>query len=191
MLLQSLENLGQKLANKIVVLVVLLLLLLVVALLLLVMLLLLLVPALVSVLVSVAPGLVGRPALEVDEDAALILLRAVVQAELAAHVLDLGLQLLDVAGGVVALAHNDVQVVLAPGPVLANALPEDALGLLDELAVEIDLVGLDSPRRIVLAEDELGGLEVVLVHLAVVGLALVGELLGFGAVAVVVGPFRL
>lgn len=125
----------------------------------------------------------GRAAPEVDVYAAGVVLGAALQPQLAAHLLDLGLELLDVAGRVVALAGDGVQVWLAAGLVGADALLEDALGLVDKLAVQVDGVGLDLARRVVLAEDVLGRLLVVLVHLGLVPLALVGQLLGRGAAA--------
>lgn len=74
---------------------------------------------------------------------------------------------------------------------ILDPLFQDLLGLLSELAVQIDGVGLDAPVGVVLAEDELGRLFVVLLHLAAVGLALLGELLGAGAIAARVGFLRL
>lgn len=91
----------------------------------------------------------------------------------------------------VTLADDGVEMRLAPCLVLADAALEDTLGLFNELAVEIDGVGFDAAGGVVLPEDELGGLEVVLVHLAVVGFALVGELLCGCAVAIVVSASGL
>jgi hypothetical protein len=82
-------------------------------------------------------------------------------------------------------------VRLAVGLVGADAFFEDALGLFDELAVEVNAVGIDAAGGVVLAEDKVGCLAVVLVHLAIVRLALVGVLLGPGVVAIVVRPTRL
>lgn len=65
----------------------------------------------------------------------------------------------------------------------ADALLEDTLGLLDEQSMQINAVALDTPRHVVLPEDVLGCLSVIVVHLCVMRLALVGELLGLGAVA--------
>ena len=115
-----------------------------------------------------------------------VVLGGVLEAELAAQLLDLGLDLLHVARRVVALADDGVQVRLAAGLVGADALLEDALRLLDEEPVQVDLVAADLAGGVVLAEDVVGRLLVELVHLAVVHLALVGELLGGGAVARVV-----
>jgi hypothetical protein len=57
--------------------------------------------------------------------------------------------------------------------------------------VQIDGVGRDTSVGIVLPEDKLRGLLVVLLHLAAVGLSLLGELLGAGAITVGVGFLRL
>lgn len=125
-------------------------------------------------------------ALEVDVDAAGVLLGTKLESQLAAQLLDLGLDLLDVARRVMALADDGMQVRLAGGLVGADALLEDALSFLDELAVQIDAVGLYVAGCVVLAEDEVGGLLIVVVHLGIMRLALVGELLRAGAIAVVV-----
>jgi hypothetical protein len=53
--------------------------------------------------------------------------------------------------------------------------------------VQIYGVGLDAPVGVVLAENELRRLSVVLLHLAAVGLTLLGELLSGGAIAAGVG----
>lgn len=127
-------------------------------------------------------------ALEVDQDTTRVMLvRRIVEPHLATELLDSGLELLDAALAVVALADNGVDVRLAAVAVGAHAHLEDALGLLDELAVEVNLVLVDAARGIVGAEDKVGRLLVVGVYLGVVVLALVGELLGGGAVAVAVG----
>jgi len=94
---------------------------------------------------------------------------------------------------VVALADDDVQVGLAAGLGVADAGLEYVLGLLDELAVQVDGVGGDAVRLVVLAEDELGRLPVVVVLLALVPLALVREGFGLGPVAALVcfsGPLK-
>ena len=72
-----------------------------------------------------------------------------------------------------------------------NPLFQDLLGLLDELPVQIDGICLNAPAGIVLTEDKLRRLFVVLLHLAAVGLSLLGELLGAGAIPVRVGFLRL
>ena len=78
-------------------------------------------------------------------------------------------------GTVVALANDDVQMRL-PGLLgVADALLEDLLGLLDELAVQVDGVGVDAADGVVFAENVLGRLFVVVVCF------------GGGAVAALVG----
>ncbi len=69
---------------------------------------------------------------------------------------------------------------------VADALLEDAPGLLDELPVQVDGVGADAAGGVVLPEDVLARLAVVLLHLRRVLLALVAQLLGQGAVAALV-----
>jgi hypothetical protein len=129
----------------------------------------------------------GAAALEVDVDAAGVLLGRVLEAELLADALDAGLDLLDVVGRVVALADNDVQVRLAVLLGVADALLENVLGLLDKLAVQVNGIIGDAARRVVLPKDVVRRLLVVLVHLGRVPLALVAQLLGLGAVAALVG----
>lgn len=58
-------------------------------------------------------------------------------------------------GAMVAPAHDDMQVSLAPGLSIADTRLKDVFGLLNELAVEIDGVAGDTPFGVVLAEDEL------------------------------------
>ena len=121
--------------------------------------------------------------LEVDVDAALVLLGRVLQPQVAAHLLDARLDLLDVADAVVPPAHDDVEVGLAAGLGVLDARLEDILGLLDELPVQVDGVFSHTPRRVVLAKDVLAGLPVVALHVRPVFLSLFGERLGLGAVA--------
>jgi hypothetical protein len=66
-----------------------------------------------------------------------------------------------------------MQVRLPRGLGVADALLEDVLGLLDELAVQVDGVVGDAAGGVVLAEDELGRLLVVLGLLLLVPLAFV------------------
>lgn len=148
------------------------------------------------VLLSTAPGVRWRrhrriPALEVDVDAARVLLGRVLEPHLAADGLDPRLQLLHVARRVVPLADDGVQVFLAPRPVGADALFEDTLRLLDVLPVQVDAAARHAAGGVVLPEDELGRLAVIVLHLLRVALALVGELLGGRAIARLVGLLRL
>lgn len=133
----------------------------------------------------------GLPALQIDQDAPRVLLvGGIVEPELAAQLLDGGLELLHAARAVVPLADDGVQVRDAGLLVGAHAGLEDALGLLDELPVQVDLVRVDVVAPVVGPEDEVGRLPVVVVHARRVRLALVREGLGRRAVAVAVRGLR-
>ena len=123
---------------------------------------------------------------QIDVNAALVLLGVILQAELATDLLDAGLDLLDVAGAVVALADDDVQVRLAVRLRVPDALLEDILRLFHELAVQVDRVRGDPALGVVLAEDELRRLPVVLLHLHPVCFAFLRERLRCGPVALLV-----
>jgi hypothetical protein len=188
----SLLQLAQEKWNEtLVVIVLLLLLLLLVMLLLLLLVVLLLVwrPVLATMLLSVMrlvslvfvaatiSAILRRdrvPALEIDVYPSGVILCAVLEAQLAAELLHLGLELLDVVGRVVALADDSVQVRLASSLIRADALFENALRLFDELAVQVDAIGVDTAGGVVLAEDVFGCLLVVFIDLGAVSLALVG-----------------
>jgi hypothetical protein len=133
---------------------------------------------------SVAAGL------QLDVHATFVVLGVVLQAEFAADLLDARLDLLHVVHGVVSLADDHVEVRLAVLLGVANALLEDFLGFFDELAVQVDGVTVYFADGIVLAEDELGGLLVVLVGFGCVLLALLRQLFRLGAVAALVGLLR-
>lgn len=143
-----------------------------------------------AITTTVAMRHISRPqrltTLQINVYPASVVLSPILEPQLATQLLDLGLDLLHVVGGVVALADNGVQVVLAALLVGADALLEDALGFLDIEAVQVDAVAFDAAGGVVGAEDVLAGLTVVVVHLAVVGFALVGEFFGASAVARVV-----
>lgn len=139
------------------------------------------------VLVGVLALRRGIAARQIDVDPSFVLLRVLLQSQLPAQSLYAGLDLLDVAWRVVALADNDVQVSLAVALGVADPLLEDLLGFFDELPVQIDGVGFDLADGVVLAEDELGGLLVVLVGLGGVGFGLQRHLVGLGAIAALVG----
>jgi hypothetical protein len=119
------------------------------------------------------------------------MLSVVLQAEFAADLLDARLNLLHVVHRVVSLADDHVQVRLAVLLGVADALLEDLLGLFDELAVEIDGVAVDFADGVVFAEDEFGGLLVVLVGFGSVRLALLRQLFRAGAIAALVGLLGL
>lgn len=149
---------------------------------------------LVLILLASIPAVLRRDrlsALEIDVYPAGILLCAVLEAQFATQLLHLGLEPLNVVRRVVALADNSVQVRLAPGLIRANALFENALRLFDELSVKVDAVAVDTAGSVVLAKDVVGSLAVVFLHLGIVGLALVGQFLCSGTVAIFVSAFRL
>lgn len=84
-----------------------------------------------------------------------------------------------------------MQVVLPMRFCVLDPLLENLLSLLDELAVQVDGIGGDAPVGVVLAEDKLGRLLVVVIHLAAVRLAFLRELFGAGAIAARVCVLRL
>lgn len=80
-----------------------------------------------------------------------------------------------------------VQMVLSMRLCIFDPLLQDILCLLHELAVQIDGIRRNPPRRIVLTENELGCLSVILLHLAAVGFSLLRELLCKRTVATLIG----
>lgn len=129
--------------------------------------------------------------LQLDVHATFVLLGVVLQSKFAADLLDARLDLLHVAGGVISLADDHVEVRLSALLSVADALLEDLLGFFHELAVQVDSVAVDSAHGVVLAEDEFGGLLVVLVGFGCVRLALLRQFLRPAAVAALVGLLRL
>lgn len=75
----------------------------------------------------------------------------------------------------VALANDDMQMGLAGCLGVANACLENVLRLLDKLAVEIDSILGYPAWCVVLAEDEVGGLFVILGLFLLVAFAWVGR----------------
>lgn len=75
------------------------------------------------------------PTLQIDVHPPLVLLGVVLQVQLPANLLDLRLDLLDMARAVVAFADDDVKMALSGLPRVANALLENLLGFFDILAV--------------------------------------------------------
>lgn len=126
-------------------------------------------------------------ALQTHVDASLILLGMVLQPQLATDLLDARLDLLNVVLAVVALAHDDVEVRLARGLRVPDALLEDFFCLLYELAMQINGVAGNLADSIVLAEDEFGGLFVVVVCRCLMLLGLLAEVVCAGTVALFVG----
>lgn len=110
---------------------------------------------------------------QVNINTTLVLLSRIVETQLLAEMLDPRLQLLHTAGRVVPLADNDMQMRLAGGLEMADAGFEDVLCLLNKLAMQVNGVFGDAAWRIVLAEDELGGLLVVVGLFLLMALAFV------------------
>jgi len=124
---------------------------------------------------------------QINVNPPLVLLRVELQPQLPAHSFHPRLDLLHMPGTVVALANDDVQMRLPRLLGVADALLEDLLGLLDELAVQVDGVGVDAADGVVFAENVLGRLFVVVVCFGGVGFGLVRQVFGGGAVAALVG----
>jgi hypothetical protein len=134
---------------------------------------------------SVASGL------QFDVHATFVVLGVVLQSKFAADLLHARLDLLHMVDGVVSLADDHVEVRLAVLLGVADALLEDLLGLFDKLAVQVDGVARDFAYGVVFAEDEFGGLFVVLIGFGCVRLALLRQLFRLAAVAALVGMLRL
>lgn len=133
---------------------------------------------------------VDRPTRQVDVYPSLIGLGMVLQPQLPTNLLDPGLDLLNMPWAVIPLPDNHMQMVLPRLLRVPDPLLEDILRLLDELPVQVDRVGGDAPRGVVLPEDVLGGLFVVLGHRRAVLLAFFREGVGRGPVARGVGLLR-
>lgn len=86
----------------------------------------------------------------------------------------------------VPLANDDVQVRLAGGLGVADALLEDVLGLFNELPVQVNGVLRYAAGSVVLPEDELRRLLVVVGLLLLMPLALIGQLLSSGSIAALI-----
>lgn len=123
------------------------------------------------------------PASQVDKDPSLICLGAVLQAQLPTDLLHAGFDLLHMPRAVIALTHDDVQVGLVLCARLLDAGLEDILGLLDELAVQVDGVAGHARRGVVLAEDEGRCLLVVRLCSRLVLLPCFGQVMGLGPIA--------
>lgn len=134
--------------------------------------------------------LTHRSTRQIDIYPPLVSLGLVLQSQLPTDLLHARLDLLHMVNAMVPLADDDMQMRLALSPSSLDALLEDILGLLDKLAMQIDRVAVDAAVRVVLAEDELGRLLVVAVHGRAVLLAFLRELVGGGAVAVLVRLVR-
>lgn len=132
-----------------------------------------------------------RTAFQINKYPPFVILRPIVQPHLPTNLLNPRPNLLHMIRRMIPLPHDDVQVRRATRPLRPDPVLEDPLGLLYEEAVQVNAVLVDAALGVVLAEDEVSGLAVVVVHFGGVALALVGELFGSGAIAVFVGLTRL
>jgi len=76
-----------------------------------------------------------------------------------------------------------VQVILPVTPGILNPLLQNILGFLHKLPVQINCIGFNAPRRVVLLEDKLRCLAIILLHFAPVRFALLAEFFGPCAIA--------
>jgi hypothetical protein len=128
---------------------------------------------------------------QVDVNSTLILLGSVRESQLLTQLLNARLNLLHMADGMIALADDDVQMGLALLLRGANPRAHNLLGLLDELAVQVNGVVRDPARGVVLAEYEFAGLPVVVVGFGRVLLCFDTEIVGAPAVAALICLLRL
>ena len=125
--------------------------------------------------------------LQLDKHPPLIMLSVILQPQLLTQRLNLRLDLLDMARAVIPLAHNNVQMRLPRALRVPDPLLENLLRFLYILAMQIYRVGRYLAYRVVLPENELGGLLVVVVGRRGVLLALFRGIVGASAVAGGVG----
>jgi hypothetical protein len=128
---------------------------------------------------------------------------------LLADLLNTRLDLLNVVDRVIALADNAVstirdvrpaanleryshmQMVLAGTLCVLDSLFQNLFGLFNELTVKVNSITIDSAYSIVLAEDELGGLSVVVVCLLTMFLCLLREVVSSTSISTRVCFLRL
>jgi len=120
---------------------------------------------------------------EVDVNSAFIVLSVVLKALLLADLLDARLDLLDVVDRVVALADNDMQMVLASTLCVLDSLFQNLFGLFHKLTVKVNGIAVNSSYGIVLAEDVLGSLSVVVVCLLSMALSFLRQVVGSASIS--------
>lgn len=91
---------------------------------------------------------------QVDIDSSLVWFGVILQSKLLTNLLHTRLDLLYVTRTVITFADNDVQVGLAVGLRVSDALFEDIFSFLNELSVKINGIGRHSTICIVFPEDE-------------------------------------
>ena len=95
---------------------------------------------------------------QVDVDSALILLGIILQSQLPTNLLNLGLDLLHMPNTMIPFTHNNVQMPLPRLLRVSDALLQNLLRFLDELAVQVNGVRVYAADGVVFAENVLGGL---------------------------------
>ena len=146
-----------------------------------------------------------RTSLQIDVYPSSVVFCGILQPLFTAHLLDPGLYLLYMVVRIVSFANDSVQTVtlyipgrnrcdclhmqmcFTMGSGISYSLLENILGLLEELTVQIDGVAFDPPGGIILAEDEVRGLLIVLVHHCAMSFALFGEPVSGGSVPSFIG----
>jgi hypothetical protein len=123
------------------------------------------------------------PTLQVNENPPFILLRAVLQPQFPAYLLNPRLDLLDMVPAVVPLSHNNVKVAFPSLPCDSNSLFQHILRFLDKKAMEVDGVAGYAAFSVVLSKYIVTRLAVVLVHFRSVLFTLLGEFVGACAIA--------
>jgi hypothetical protein len=95
---------------------------------------------------------------QINVNPALILLSIILQPQLPTNLLNLRFNLLHMPNTMVPLPHNNVQMPLPRLLRVPDALLQDFFRFLDELAVQVDGVGVHAADGVVFAENVLGGL---------------------------------
>jgi hypothetical protein len=134
--------------------------------------------------------LMNRTTLQIHKDASLVLLRAVLQAQLLANLLHARFNLLHMILAMISLSNNNVQMSLSLLSRYPDPFLQHIFGFFDEQAVEVDGVASDAALGVVLAENVVARLAIVLVHLCCMLFAFFGEFMGACAVAGGVGGVR-
>jgi len=125
--------------------------------------------------------------LKLNKHPPLVVLGIILQPQLLTQRLDLRLDLLDVSRAVVALPDNNVQMRLPRALRIPDPLLENLLRFLYILAVQIYRIRRNFTHRVILPENEFGGLLVVVVGRRGVLFALLRGVVGARAVAGGVG----
>ena len=128
--------------------------------------------------------------LQIHKDPTFILLGPVLQPQLATHLLNTRFDLLHMVLAMIALAHNDVEMVFAPLASHSDPLFQHILCFFDEEAVQVNRIASDATLGVVFAEYVVARLAIVLVHFGRVSFSFFRELVGARAIAGFVGLVR-